>query len=90
MSLALAMGKTLEELGQMSSAEFTLWKQYYPDAPWGAEWFQTALICSQLTNMAGKILKEGESSEPSDFMPPFEARKEQKESDPLKHFAQFL
>ena len=58
MSLALALGKTLEEIGSMSSAEYALWKDYYREAPF-EPWLHTGLVCSTIVNWAGKQLKDG-------------------------------
>ena len=86
MSLALALGKTLEEIGSMSSAEFALWKDYYGEAPF-EPWLHTGLVCSTVANWAGKTLKEGTPPlTAADFMPgPAE---EEEEPDPFEHFQQ--
>lgn len=34
--LALALGKTLGEIGQMSQVEFLAWWEYYQIEPWGS------------------------------------------------------
>lgn len=85
MTLAIALGKTLDEIGAMSSAEYAAWKRYYSDAPF-EPWLQTALICSTIANFAGKQLKDNARATPAHFLPRREDEEEEEEDDPLAHF----
>jgi hypothetical protein len=93
MSLALAMGCTLAELGQrMTAAEFAMWAEYRALRPWGGELdeFLAASISSVVANYAGKTRgKDTPAAVPADFMP-FAAREKasvpQQEPDPAQFF----
>lgn len=88
MTLALRLGRTLEELGRtMTAMEWSLWLELYEQYPWDGDWLQTGIISAMIANYAGKILPEGEKVLPSEFMPPW--NKVVEEPDPLEFFAQF-
>lgn len=88
MTLALRLGRTLEELGRtMTALEWSMWLELYEEHPWDGDWLHTGIICAMIANYAGKILPEGEKVYPSEFMPPW--KKVVEEPDPLVFFAQF-
>jgi len=74
MSLALRLGRTLEELGDtMSAYEFSLWLEFYTEYPWDGEWLRTGLVCSTIANYAGKErVESAPAAMPFDYMPPWE------------------
>lgn len=95
MSLALALGCTLAELGQrMTAAEFALWAEYRNQRPWGAELaeFLAGSVSATVANYAGKTRpREAPAAVPGDFMP-FAARmrraaEPEQESDPVTFFS---
>lgn len=90
MSLALALGRTLEELSEtMSAQEFGLWLAYYKRNPWGEERadLRAAITTAAIANYAGKSLKDGTSVSPAEFMPFLEKEDEPTDSpDPFAHF----
>jgi hypothetical protein len=94
MKLALALGRTLEELGEtMSAAEFGLWCELNQQEPW--EYTKadilTGVQCATIANYAGKMRKkDSKPAVPSDFMP-FLKQEEVKADiiDPLSHFGAF-
>ena len=73
MSLALALGCTLAELGQrMTAAEFALWAEYHAIRPWGGELHEmlAGTVSATVANYAGKSRpKEAPPAVPADFMP---------------------
>lgn len=73
MSLALRFGRTLDELGStMSSAEFSLWLQFYEENPWDGEWLRTGMVCSTIANYAGKQrIETADADSPFNYMPPW-------------------
>lgn len=91
MSLALRLGRTLEELGEtMSSAEFGMWLELYKIAPWDDVRgdLQAGIVAATIVNAAGMRRKPGSApSMPLDFMPLTKDAPESKEEDPLEHFA---
>lgn len=87
MTLALALGKTLDEIGSMSSEEYGAWKRFYDESPF-EPWLRTALVCSTIANFAGKQLKEHARATPADFLPRRAADDDEEEESPLAHFQQ--
>lgn len=91
MQLALKMGRTLEELGNsMSSDEFAMWLEVYPDDLWGEmrAYERSGLICATVANFAGKSLAKGaEAVSARDFMPVQDEAAEV-EPDPVEYFRQ--
>ena len=71
--LALAMGRTIEELrAVLTYREFAEWCLYYQIEPWGEARadLRAGIISSTVANYAGKCRTEGaEPSVPSDYMP---------------------
>lgn len=90
MNLALKLGKTLQELSQsMTSAEFSLWLECYPDDLWGEmrDYERAGVIAATVANYAGMVrAKHAEPAKPSDFMPNFGAEEETVEPDPAAYF----
>jgi hypothetical protein len=80
LTLALALGKTLDEIGGMSTEELEAWRTYYHDAPF-EPWLRSAMICSTIANFAGRNLKDGSTVTPADFLPGGAS-----EPDPTEHF----
>jgi len=82
--LALALGCTVEELGErMSSSEFTEWAVFYAHDPWGeqrADW-RTARLCELFYNAHRG--RDAPALHVKDFMPPppFEQPADQAEAD---------
>lgn len=69
--LALALGKTLAELGRMPAAEFAEWLAYYGHSPFGEERadLRSGIVASTVANaMAGR---RGKTWTARDFMPDF-------------------
>jgi hypothetical protein len=75
--LALALGRTVEELGrELSSAEFTEWLAFYELEPFGQTWHQTATAAA-VTHNAGVLaataggadLGEDALAEVDDYLP---------------------
>jgi len=64
----LALGKTVEELGQMSSNEFTYWLAYNELEPFGAERdnYHVAMLASIYIN--SRRSKGSTKVSPKDFM----------------------
>lgn len=93
MSLCLALGCTLAELGQrMTAAEFELWCLYDRQVrPWGGKLDEALAGSVQATvaNYAGKSRAQGTPpAVPADFMP-FAAREaatDEPEPDPVSFF----
>lgn len=91
MDLALALGRTLEELGEsMSAAEFSMWIARNAKAPIGARRgdLQAGVIAATIANYAGRMRgKDAPPATPLDFMP-LEQRPEpiEEDSDPLAFF----
>ena len=71
--LALAMGRTLQELrAALSYAEFQEWCLYYQIEPWGEDRadLRAGIVASTVANYAGRTRAEGaEPVRPADFMP---------------------
>lgn len=70
--LALALGRTVGELGAMAYSEFREWCEYYEIEPWGESRadLRAGLICSAVVNYAGKVRHENlPPAIPLDFMP---------------------
>ena len=89
MMLALRMGRTLEELRRsMSSSEFSLWLEMYQDDQWGEDRddLRAGIIASTIANFAGKMRKDAQPLQPSDFMPNLSKEKEEAEPDPVAFF----
>lgn len=91
MSLALRLGRTLEELGDtMTAAEFSLWLEFYREHPWDGEWLQTGIICATIANYAGKTRAENvPPSTPKDYMPPWGDQEVVEEPDPVEYFSRW-
>ncbi len=94
MSLALRLGRTLEELGRtMTSAEYSLWEEFHVEQPWDGEWIQTGLICSSIANYAGKTRSDkAPPAAATDYMPPWKKAADDviEDPDPEEHFKQFM
>lgn len=76
---------TLAELGErMSAQEFSLWMHYHARCPIGVirDDLHAGIVASTVANFAGKVMKEGRSVTPADFMP----RRPDDEPDPAEHF----
>lgn len=91
MTLALKMGRTLEELGcSMSSQEFSLWLALYEQDLWGElrDYERAGLIASTVGNFAGKMRAEHSAPLTAlDFMPRMgKAEQPETEPDPLAFF----
>jgi hypothetical protein len=91
MTLALKLGRTLEELGRtMSSQEFSLWLAMYKFDQWGElrgdE--RAGLIASTVANFAGMTRAAGAAPlSPSDFMLHLPKHEEpEQEPDPVAFF----
>ena len=87
MMLALKLGRTLEELGaQMTSREFSLWKELYKRNQWGElfAYERAGIVASTVANYAGMTRSKGaEPAKPSDFMPYVpEGHKDEAEVEP--------
>ena len=71
--LALAMGKTLQELRSvLSYREFLDWCVYYEVEPWGEPRadLRAGIVASTIANYAGKQRAEGRPpATPADFLP---------------------
>jgi len=68
--LALALGKTLEELGQMSAAEYASWCEYAALEPFGSEaqdWYQAHLV-SVLANIHRDAKRQSQPFELAEFV----------------------
>jgi hypothetical protein len=85
MSLALALGCTLAELGQrMTASEFAMWAEYRNLRPWGPELdeFLAGSTASVIANYAGKSRgRDSPVAVPADFMP-FAAREKRATAEP--------
>lgn len=72
MVLALKLGRTLEELGRISSYEFQLWLALYKDTQWGdlrAD-ERAGIVAAVIANYAGMTRGSGTPpAQASDFMP---------------------
>lgn len=70
--LALALGMTVEELGQrMSSRELSEWMAFFSLEPWGCEvedW-RFAMLASVIANVNRDPKKHRKPFEPRDFLP---------------------
>lgn len=91
MTLALKLGRTLEELGRtMTSQEFALWLEVYPDDLWGEmmAYERAGIVASTVANYAGKMLRDdAEPLRPRDFMPLLRAAEPaEEEPDPVEFF----
>lgn len=93
MTLALAMGRTLGELGEsMTADEFGLWLALYQVDPWGEQRadLRAGIVASTVANYAGMARsKSAGAAKPSDFMPYIEKRETEAvehDPDPLAHF----
>ena len=96
MKLAIALGRTLDELEQTISAqEFGMWAALNAEDPWDYSRadVNAGVIASTVANYAGKIRKEHSApASPIDFMP-FHKRVENDAPDavdPAEHFGAFL
>ena len=92
MTLALKLGRTLEELGSsMSSEEFSLWLEMYQVDLWGElrAYERAGVVASTVANYAGMMRsKSAEPAKPSDFMPLMgNAPEEETEPDPVAYFS---
>jgi hypothetical protein len=71
--LALAMGRTLQELrAALSYAEFQEWCLYYQIEPWGEDRsdLRAGIVASTIANYAGRQRSDGaEPARPVDYMP---------------------
>ncbi len=71
--LALAMGRTLQELREaLSYAEFQEWCLYYQVEPWGDERadLRAGIVASTIANYAGRQRADGtDPALPVDYMP---------------------
>jgi len=71
--LALAMGRTLQELrAVLSYAEFQEWCLYYQIEPWGDERadLRAGIVASTIANYAGRQRADGaDPALPVDYMP---------------------
>lgn len=71
--LALAMGRTLQELrAALSYAEFQEWCLYYQIEPWGDERadLRAGIVASTVANYAGRQRADGaDPARPVDYMP---------------------
>ena len=68
--MALALGKTLEELGQMSAAEYASWCEYAALEPFGSEaqdWYQ-AHLASVLANIHRDAKRQSQPFELTEFV----------------------
>jgi hypothetical protein len=66
--LALLLGKTLSEL-EMTWDEFVYWQAFLKlEPPDQGDNVRTAALLAQITNMAGKSLREGKSVSINDFL----------------------
>ncbi len=77
--LALAMGRTIEELrAVLSYREFLDWCVYYEVEPWGETRadLRAGIVASTIANYAGKQRSDGaEPAIPTDFMPYLDRQK---------------
>lgn len=71
--LALALGRTVEELGRtMTAAEFSDWQRYAAAEPFGEQRadLRAGIVAAAVANYAGKMRREGlPPAVPTDFMP---------------------
>ena len=93
MSLALAMGRTLQELGEsMTADEFGLWLALYRVDPWGEQRadLRAGIVASTVANYAGmQRSKSAGAAKPTDFMPYMGKQDDadvEIEPDPMQHF----
>ena len=79
--LALAMGRTIEELrAVLSYREFLDWCVYYEVEPWGEPRadLRAGIVASTIANYAGKQRADGvEPASPYDFMPYLDRQQDQ-------------
>lgn len=71
MMLALKLGRTLGELGSITSYEFSLWLELYRDTQWGdlRDDERAGVIASVIANYAGMTRAAGAApAAPADFM----------------------
>lgn len=90
MTLALKMGRTLDELSKsMSSHEFSLWMEMYREDQWGSarEDMRAGLIAATIANYAGRVRTDSQALAPGDFFPGLDkAVAVQEEPDPVAFF----
>ncbi len=93
MSLALAMGRTLQELGDaMTAEEFGLWLALYRIDPWGEQRadLRAGIVASTIANYAGMTRsKSAGAAKPTDFMAYIDKQDESHveiNPDPMAHF----
>ena len=91
MLLALAMGRTLGELGeQMTGEEFGYWSALYRSDPWGEQRadLRAGIVAATVANYAGKMRGErSEPARPSDYMPYLERTEDVNlDPDPIAFF----
>lgn len=67
--LALALGRTLAEIDQLSASEFTQWMQYYAEHPFDADYKAAGIISSVIANVNRDPKKKSDAFTPEDFMP---------------------
>lgn len=94
MKLALAMGRTLQELSEtMTSQEFGLWAALYSEDPWDTirQDINTGIIAAAIANSAGKIIPKGKPpAKPADYMPFLKQREQEQDAvNPLEYFGKF-
>lgn len=83
--LALLLGKTLSELSDMTWEEFVYWNAYLAiEPPEEGNNQRTAMLLSQITNMAGRSLPDGKRVKPEDFLGKKEEQSFQAQIDFMK------